>query len=75
VTLSGTEEACLVKKHDTARDLLARNMKRLREALGLSQIALVERAVSKFEVQERLEQGVLAAIQEALDEKGSYPRG
>ena len=104
-----------LKKADTTRILLARNMKRLREALGLSQMSLaervgcsttlignietlkrfpsaenldriaaalevpvyelfmkdspaIERAVSKFEVRERLEQKVLKAIEEALDE-------
>ena len=104
-----------MKKHDTSRILLARNMKRLREALGLSQMALaervgcsttlignietlkrfpsaenldkiaeafdaplyelfmeyspaVERATTHHEVRERLEQKVLKAIEEALDE-------
>jgi len=104
-----------LKKADTTRILLACNMKRLREALGLSQMSLaervgcsttlignietlkrfpsaenldriaaalevpvyelfmkdspaIERAVSKFEVRERLEQKVLKAIEEALDE-------
>ncbi|HUX39834.1 MAG TPA: helix-turn-helix transcriptional regulator [Rectinemataceae bacterium] len=106
-----------MKKAETTRILLAHNMKRLREALGLSQMALaervgcsttlignietlkrfpsaenfdriaaalevpvyelfmkdspaIERALSKFEVRERLEQRVLKAIEEALDEKG-----
>ena len=105
-------------KSDTARILLARNMKRLRKALGLSQMALaervgcsttlignietlkrfpsadnidriaqafdvpiyelfmqyspaIERAVSRSEVRERLEQKILKAIEEALAESKS----
>lgn len=118
VTLGHTEGATSVMKSDTARILLARNMKRLRKALGLSQMALaervgcsttlignietlkrfpsadnidriaqafdvpiyelfmqyspaIERAVSRSEVRERLEQKILKAIEEALAESKS----
>jgi len=118
VTLGYTEGATSVMKSDTARILLARNMKRLRKALGLSQMALaervgcsttlignietlkrfpsadnidriaqafdvpiyelfmqyspaIERAVSRSEVRERLEQKILKAIEEALAESKS----
>lgn len=54
----------------------AENMDRIAAALGVPVYELfmrdspaVERAASRFEVRERLERKVLAAIQEALDEK------
>lgn len=54
-----------------------RNMDRIADALEVPVYELfmkdspaVERAVSKFEVRERLEQKVLKAINEALDEEG-----
>jgi hypothetical protein len=55
----------------------AENMDRIADALEVPVYELfmkdspaVERAVSKYEVRERLEQKVLKAINEALDEDG-----
>lgn len=116
MTLAVTEGADALKHKESARALLARNMKRLRELSGLSQMALaervgcsttlignietlkrfpsaknldkiaeafdaplhelfmeyspaVERATANHEVRERLEQKVLKAIEEALEER------